>query len=212
MPVSLCACAVTKRIRYSPLFVKGGRYFQEYSTSFPQRRVQWRTGQVASLPDGKWAPLHSNSARLYAHHDFPDASRAKLAIQRSKKIRQDKKGAKLCEYNRKVDIVQCSQDGPPDNYIIFSDSLSALESMTSLNRFSHPLSFNILELHDRLTTKGFTILFCWIPSHVGISGNELADNLAKSVPNSLNSPVPVNDVNKYCLRFIRRIERTVLII
>ncbi|GBN18788.1 hypothetical protein AVEN_39713-1 [Araneus ventricosus] len=87
--------------------------------------------------------------------------------------------------------------GPPDNYIIYSDSLSALESMTSLNRFSHPLTFNILELHDRLSTKGFTILFCWIPSHVGISGNELADNLARSATNSFNSPVPVNDVKKY---------------
>ncbi|GBN36184.1 hypothetical protein AVEN_261595-1 [Araneus ventricosus] len=68
--------------------------------------------------------------------------------------------------------------------IIYSDSLSALESMTSLHRFSYPLTLNILELHDRLTTKGFSILFCWIPSHVNISGNELSDNLAKSVTNS----------------------------
>ncbi|GBN56571.1 hypothetical protein AVEN_93057-1 [Araneus ventricosus] len=69
--------------------------------------------------------------------------------------------------------------------------------MTSLHRFSHPLTFNILELHDHLTCKGFSILFCWIPSHVGISGNELADNLAKSTTISLISPVPVNDVKKY---------------
>ncbi|GBM15893.1 RNA-directed DNA polymerase from mobile element jockey [Araneus ventricosus] len=87
--------------------------------------------------------------------------------------------------------------GPPDNFIIYSDSLSALESMTSLHRFSHPLTFNILELHDHLTFKGFSILFCWIPSHVGIPGNELADNLAKSATINLNSPVPVNDVKKY---------------
>ncbi|GBM18043.1 hypothetical protein AVEN_75483-1 [Araneus ventricosus] len=69
--------------------------------------------------------------------------------------------------------------------------------MTSLHRFSHPLTFNILELHDHLTCKGFSILFCWIPSHVGISGNELADNLAKSATISLNSPARVNDVKKY---------------
>ncbi|GBN08828.1 hypothetical protein AVEN_267213-1 [Araneus ventricosus] len=85
---------------------------------------------------------------------------------------------------------------PSDNYIICSDSLNALGSMTSLHRFSQPLTFKILELHNRLTSKGFTILFCWIPSHVGISGNELADNLAKSATNSSNS-VPVNDVKKY---------------
>ncbi|GBM49296.1 hypothetical protein AVEN_23178-1 [Araneus ventricosus] len=35
-----------------------------------------------------------------------------------------------------------------------------------------------------------------IPSHVGISGNELADNLAMSATINLNSPVPVNDVKK----------------
>ncbi|GBN11674.1 hypothetical protein AVEN_56386-1 [Araneus ventricosus] len=87
--------------------------------------------------------------------------------------------------------------GPPDNFIIYSDSLSALESMTSLHRFSHPLTFNILELHDHLTCKGFSILFCWIPSHVGIPGNELADNLAKSATINLDSPVPVNDVKNY---------------
>ncbi|GBO19357.1 hypothetical protein AVEN_272638-1 [Araneus ventricosus] len=69
--------------------------------------------------------------------------------------------------------------------------------MTSLHRFSHPLTFNILELHDHLTFKGFSILFCWIPSHVGIPGNELADNLAKSATINLNSPVPVKDVKNY---------------
>ncbi|GBN97527.1 hypothetical protein AVEN_156033-1, partial [Araneus ventricosus] len=64
--------------------------------------------------------------------------------------------------------------------------------MTSLHRFSHPLAFNILELDDRLTSRVFSRLFCWIPSHVGIAGNELAENRAKSATISLNSPVPVN--------------------
>ncbi|GBM83390.1 hypothetical protein AVEN_211456-1 [Araneus ventricosus] len=88
-------------------------------------------------------------------------------------------------------------NSPPDNYIIYSDSLSALESMTSLHRFSHPLTFNILEFHDRLACRGFSVLFCWVPSHVGISCNEHADNLAKSATDSLNSPVPLNDIKKY---------------
>ncbi|GBM67295.1 hypothetical protein AVEN_201224-1 [Araneus ventricosus] len=86
---------------------------------------------------------------------------------------------------------------PPDNYIIYSDSLSALESMTPVYRFSYPLILNVLELHDCLTSKVFSILFCWIPSHDGISDSELADNLDKSATNSLNSPVLINDVKNY---------------
>ncbi|GBO14333.1 hypothetical protein AVEN_116513-1 [Araneus ventricosus] len=33
----------------------------------------------------------ADPAQSYEYHDFPDGSRAKLAIKRSKKIRQDKK-------------------------------------------------------------------------------------------------------------------------
>ncbi|GBM22447.1 putative RNA-directed DNA polymerase from transposon X-element [Araneus ventricosus] len=88
-------------------------------------------------------------------------------------------------------------NSPPDNYIVHSDPFSALESMTSLHRFSHPLTFNILELHDRLACRGFSVLLCWIPSHVGISGNEHADNLAKSATDSINCPVPLSDIKKY---------------
>ncbi|GBN80061.1 hypothetical protein AVEN_112074-1 [Araneus ventricosus] len=69
--------------------------------------------------------------------------------------------------------------------------------MTSLHRFSHPLTFNALEVHDQLACRGFSVLFCWVPSHVGISGNQHADNLAKSATNSLNSPVLLNDIKKY---------------
>ncbi|GBM16367.1 hypothetical protein AVEN_28326-1 [Araneus ventricosus] len=36
-------------------------------------------------------------ARLYTYHDFPDISRAKMIIQRSKKIGQDKKKVRIIE-------------------------------------------------------------------------------------------------------------------
>ncbi|GBN88932.1 hypothetical protein AVEN_11797-1 [Araneus ventricosus] len=34
-------------------------------------------------------------------------------------------------------------------------------------------------------------------NHVGISGNEHADNLAKSATDSINCPVPLSDIKKY---------------
>ncbi|GBO22671.1 hypothetical protein AVEN_230200-1 [Araneus ventricosus] len=86
---------------------------------------------------------------------------------------------------------------PADNYIIYSDSLSVLQALSSLHRHSHPLAFSILDLHDRLVCKGFSILLCWVPSHVGISGNEIADIAAKNASAVLDNSTPLKDFKHY---------------
>ncbi|GBM13093.1 hypothetical protein AVEN_101935-1 [Araneus ventricosus] len=86
---------------------------------------------------------------------------------------------------------------PADNYIIYSDSLSVLQALTSLHRHSHPLAVSILDLHDRLVCTGFSILLCWAPSHVGISGNEIADTAAKNASAVLDNPIPLKDFKHY---------------
>jgi hypothetical protein len=82
-------------------------------------------------------------------------------------------------------------------FIIYVDSLSVLQSLSSPNYRSNPLIFKVLSHLDGLKSKGFTILFCWIPSHVGIHGNEIADKAAKNSVDMLSIALPYSDVKKF---------------
>ncbi|KAG1682981.1 RNA-directed DNA polymerase from mobile element jockey [Nymphon striatum] len=80
-----------------------------------------------------------------------------------------------------LDIVENSTYG---RYIILSDSLSCLMALDNM-KYSHPTICDILvKLH--FLTESNHVIFCWLPSHVGISGNEKADFAAKS---ALSLPV-----------------------
>ena len=80
--------------------------------------------------------------------------------------------------------------------MIHSDSRSALTSIT--DPFSrHPF---IAEIHlwlNLLKNQGKTVRFCWVPSHVGVAGNEAADAAATAAPLSNlaipDRPLPCKD-------------------
>ncbi|GFT63627.1 RNase H domain-containing protein [Trichonephila clavipes] len=50
--------------------------------------------------------------------------------------------------------------------------------------------------YDRLHGKDCDILFCWIPNHVGITGNEQADIVARSATTELPLAVPLCDMKR----------------
>ncbi|GFR29460.1 RNA-directed DNA polymerase from mobile element jockey [Trichonephila clavata] len=84
-------------------------------------------------------------------------------------------------------------------FIIYTDSLSALQSIVSLHSSSHPILVDITyALANHLKKKD--IRFCWIPRHSGITGNELADTAARSATGSSERfPIPHSDL-KACFR------------
>jgi len=71
------------------------------------------------------------------------------------------------------------------NFIIFSDSMSSLEAISGF-KLEIDIVQNIIKDYTHLANSGKTIIFCWIPSHVNIRGNERADTAAKS---ALSLPV-----------------------
>lgn len=75
-------------------------------------------------------------------------------------------------------------------FIVLSDSLSCLQSIQNMN-LHNPLILDICNRIHRLIVSGSSICFIWIPSHIGISGNSLADSEAKAALQLPVSKLPV---------------------
>ena len=64
------------------------------------------------------------------------------------------------------------------NFIIFSDSKSTLQALLHSHP-SNPQIIRVVHSYNQAILQGKSIVFCWIPSHIGIRGNEEADKAAK---------------------------------
>ena len=78
----------------------------------------------------------------------------------------------------------------------------------ALNDFStyNPILQDILILLTSLDRVGKSVVFCWIPSHMGIAGNERADEAAKRASLAECSrflPLPARDSLALCSSYIR---------
>lgn len=97
------------------------------------------------------------------------------------------------------------EDFRPNRATIFTDSLSSLQAMINVGRHSKKLIFEILRMCTLLYNSGTAINFIWIPSHVGISGNEMADRAAKEALQGINTvmlPYSVSEVGGLVKRHI----------
>jgi len=66
-----------------------------------------------------------------------------------------------------------------EDFVVLSDSLSSLQAIDSC-KTENPVIWKILKNYTQLTNSGNSITFCWIPSYIGIRGNQNADTAAKA--------------------------------
>ena len=91
-------------------------------------------------------------------------------------------------------------------HAILTDSLSSLLALRAFYP-GHPFVQDILSRLTSLDQVGKSVRFCWIPSHVGIAGNELADAAARraaSNPCSRRLPLPARDFYPAASLFVHR--------
>ena len=90
-------------------------------------------------------------------------------------------------------------------YIIYTDSLSVMQALEG-EKTDNPLIVSLLEKLYRLCERA-DIVFCWLPSHVGISGNEEADKAAKDALSLevLSFKVPFTDFKPLINNFIKNV-------
>ena len=88
--------------------------------------------------------------------------------------------------------------------IIYTDSKSSIEALKAYTH-KNRLVNEIKDIVSKLQSVGINIEFCWIPAHVGIMGNEKADEAAKTAINFPKSNIipPVNDYITTLKTFIR---------
>ena len=83
--------------------------------------------------------------------------------------------AEITAIIKALEIVYSSKH---NKFVIYSDSKSVLESLKKYNVF-HPLIQKAQEWLFRISCRLKSVCFCWVPAHVGIRGNEQADQEAK---------------------------------
>ena len=97
-------------------------------------------------------------------------------IKRSLGIEASVYTAELTAIKYAIEIIKEKNE---KDFVIYSDSRSAIMAMFKFQPTNHIVN-DIQDEISSLLTNGKNITICWIPAHVGLRGNEAADQAAKT--------------------------------
>ena len=79
---------------------------------------------------------------------------------------------------------------------LYTDSYNALQLIQTFPTVQ-PIVHAILDWLFRIAVHKKTVHFCWVPSHVGVAGNEEVDRLASEAVNTKSEPLSVPATDYY---------------
>ena len=114
--------------------------------------------------------------------------------------------AELNAIHLALDLIETDYEST-GNFVICSDSKSSLQALEG-DDFTNPFLLSIRERIDNLSTNSdLNLNFLWIPSHIGIRGNEEVDILAKNglmLHHTNNVKLPYSDLRSQIKPHIRK--------
>ena len=162
--------------------------FLEMCTHYPNQRKIFTDGSKTDQGVGAAALLSSSTE--------PKSLTLRLPVDSSIY------SAELQALILSLKLVYQSQE---NSFLILSDSLSALQAIITLHTLNHPLLFEFHELHTSLMQDNREIFFAWVPSHVGIRGNEAVDRIAKEAIEEevSRTRIPHSDLKRNVNKYIK---------
>ena len=95
-----------------------------------------------------------------------------------------------------------------NRFVNFSDSKSVLQAI--LSKWEHPTIKIVMEYLHLIHSVDKEVVFCWVPSHMGIHGNERADKAAKEALSKdvTECLVSYTDARQYISEHVKKLWQT----
>ena len=171
---------------------KGNTSSTNYQAAFCELRDKYREYEPI-YTDGSHLNNRTASAAVKGNHCYAERLADEATI-----------------YTAELHALYLAQDhvetSTSDKHLVCSDSKSSLVAMET-KKWKHPLVRKLLVRHPQLTEQGKEIVYIWVPGHMGIRGNDLADTAAKNATDlqpSRDAEIPSSDLKRSVNCYIHR--------